>query len=99
MLALRGSTPPRSMRAMPSAPPRPAALLHRAAVLLLLFAAPLRAQALVPAGSINAAAANGPWLVLAPDDPAVRKFATAIRDRFFKGAEIATALPDDQELA
>jgi hypothetical protein len=73
--------------------------LAAALVAAALFPPALGAQALVPAGSINAAAANGPWLVLAPDDPAVRKFATAIRDRFFKGAGIATALPDDKDLA
>jgi hypothetical protein len=64
------------MRAMPLPPHRLAALLLLAAGLLPR----LGAQGLVPAGSINAAAASGPWLVLAPDDPAVLKFATGVRD-------------------
>jgi hypothetical protein len=50
----------------------------------------LMAQALVPAGSINAAVAGKPCLVLAPDDAAALKFVAAIRDRFFAGSTIVS---------
>ncbi|HEX6813646.1 MAG TPA: S41 family peptidase [Planctomycetota bacterium] len=55
--------------------------------------------ALVPAGSINAAVASKPHLLLAPDDAAVMKFVAAIRDRLFAGSTILSAPKDAAELA
>jgi hypothetical protein len=54
----------------------------------LLLIATAGAQSLVPAGSINGALSPKPTVVLTEDDAAVVRFVTAIRDRFFQGAEI-----------
>jgi hypothetical protein len=63
-----------------------------------VFLAPLAAQSLVPAGSINAAVASRPVVLLVEDDPAVLRYATAIRDKLFAGAEIVTGEPRAEHL-
>ena len=70
------------------APLFPSRSIVRGVALLLAAAAP--AQSLVPAGSINGAIAQKPAVVLTHDDPALLRFVTSVRDRFFRGAEILT---------
>lgn len=64
--------------------PRPRAI----AFVAVLLTAAATAQSLVPAGSINAAVSGKPAVVVTHDERAVKRFATAIRDRFFPKAAI-----------
>lgn len=64
-------------------------MYRRLALCLLLGAASkAAAQDLVPAGSINAAAAGAKQVILAQDDAAIHRYARAIQKRFFKKAEL-----------
>lgn len=64
------------------------AIPARCVAAALVAAAPCAAQDLVPAGVINDALRGEPAVVIAPSDPAARRYATAIRDRFVPGGEI-----------
>lgn len=69
------------------------------ALVLGCFAPIAAPQALVPAGSINAAAAATPRLLLAPKDEAVLRFVTSLRDRLFRGTTIVEGAADRDQLA
>ncbi len=62
---------------------------------ILLVSLPLSATAqdLVPAGSINAASGGAKQIVITQNDPAIRRHAEAMHQRFFKNAELL----DDQQ--
>jgi C-terminal processing protease CtpA/Prc len=55
---------------------------------LVLLPYSTAAEPLVPAGSINAAHAGGKRIVVAQDDPAIRRHAEAMQRHFYKNAEL-----------
>lgn len=63
------------------------------AVLAACLAQPAAAQDLVPAGIINGASSGPKQVVITQDEPAIRQYAEAIQQRFFKKAELI----DDKE--
>jgi len=57
------------------------------AILFVSLPLSAAAQDLVPAGSINAASGGPKRIVITQDDPAIRRHAEAMHQRFFKNAE------------
>jgi hypothetical protein len=80
--------------------PCPAACVTAALALTLAGAAQQhQTAALVPAGPINAAAAQGPYRLVCEDDDAVARYATALRDKRFAGAEVVRGEVPAERLA